>query len=533
MKYVNGFFQLDIRPNGVYAHLYPPHDGGKAVSFQEFTDYLDSCGVQNYNAVALNQQFSQATGKTELLVSASVIDEVDEKAVVRVSNDHMMAFIRFYPPSKRGRLMAEKDILNELEQEGIKYGISMKIIKAYLQSRQFCRDIPIAKGKPVVQGQDAVIEYKFNTSPTSKPKLNEDGSVDFHELNLFTSIHAGDILARLIPEDPGEDGIDVYGNEIHPAKVKKQVLKYDRNIRISDDQLTIYSEVDGDVKLEQDTVFVSNTYSVPADVDASTGDIEYNGNVVVAGNVRSGFCVKASGDIEVNGIVEGATLIAGGNIVIKRGAQGMGKAYLEAKNDIVTKFIESCTVKAGNVINTGSSLHSDLTAGQSITVSGKRGFLIGGTISAGKLIEACVIGNKMNTQTILKVGVDPEVMERFKGVSISMKEKQVEIQNHQQTLNGVKRKLQEGKQVLPNQILLAKQAGESLKHLNEELEKDLKEYNDLKKEIEDNKDGRVLVEHIVFAGVVIYISNHVYPLKDNRSRCQFRFDGADITTGPL
>lgn len=533
MKYVNGFFQLDIRPDGVYAHVYPPMEGGKGVSVQEFVEYIDNCGIQNYDLVALNKVFSQITEETDVFVSTSTISEVNETARVRISADRMMAYIRFYPPSKNGKFMTEKDILNELARENIKYGVSTKVIKAYLLGRQFCRDIPIAKGKAVVQGKDAVIDYKFDTCPTSKPKLNEDGSVDFHELNLFTSVKAGDLLAELTEEDLGEEGIDVFGNKIIPYKVRKKVLKYGRNIRISEDKLKIYSEVDGDVKLEKDTVFVSNTYSVPADVDASTGDIDYNGNVTVAGNVRSGFTIKATGDIEVNGIVEGATLIAGGNIVLKRGAQGMGKGILEAQNDIVTKFIESCTVKAGHVINTGSSLHSDLTAGESVVVSGKKGFLIGGTISAGQIIEACVIGNKMNTQTILKVGVEPEVMDRFKDLTVSIKEKQEEILNHQQVLNGVKKKLKEGKTVLPNQIMLAKQASESLTKLNEELEKESEEYINLKQEIENNKDGRVLVDNVVFPGVYIYISNRVYPVKDNRSRCQFRIDGADVVTLPL
>ena len=49
----------------------------------------------------------------------------------------------------------------------------------------------------------------------------------------------------------------------------------------------------------------------------------------------------------------------------------------------------------------------------------------------------------------------------------------------------------------------------------------------------NNKDGKVIVDHVVFPGVCIYISNRVYPVKDNRSRCQFRIDGADVVTLPI
>jgi hypothetical protein len=528
MKYTNGFFQLDIRSNGVYAHIYPAKENGKPVDVQEFAEYIEKCGVHEYNLPELNKVISQVKDETEIFVSSEVISQVPEMATVRVTADRMTAYIRFYPPSLQGKYMTERDILNELQRVKVTNGIAMKVVKAYMAGRQFCRDIPIAKGKAVVSGKDAVITYYFETNPTAKPLLLEDGTVDFHSLNLFTSVKKGDLLAELTLDVPGEEGTDVYGNRVLPPKVKKKVLKYGRNIRLTEDKTQIYSEVDGDVKLEGDTVFVSNTYVVPADVDASTGDIQYDGNVVVTGNVRAGFKVEATGDIEVNGVVEGAFVKAKGNIVLKRGIQGMSKGVLEAGNDIITKFIESSNVQAGNVINTGSSLHSDLVAEEAVIVSGKKGFLIGGTVSAGKRIEASVFGNKMNTPTVLKVGVKPEVMDRFKELTATIKEEQEEMLKQKQVLEGLKKKMQEGQKLLPNQVALAKQASESFKTLGHSLEEDSAEYMILKKEIEENTRGKVVVNHAVYPGVHIYISNRVYPVKDIRSRCQFRLDGADV-----
>ncbi len=533
MKYTNGFFRLNIKENGVYVHIYPAKDGGKQIVIQELAEYIEKCGIHDYNLSELNRGIERATEEVELFVSPTVISEVNEMAKVRVTDDKMIAIIRFYPPSMNGKFMTEKDIYNELERYQITNGIATKVIKAYTMGQQFCRDIPIAKGTPVVQGKNAEIVYKFETAPTAKPKLLEDGSVDFHELNLFTSVKQGDLLAELIPGQQGTEGKDVFGNIIPPARLKPCVLKHGRNIRMSEDKTKIYSEVDGDVKLEGDTVFVSNTYTVPADVDASTGDIHYNGNVYVTGNVRSGFVIEATGDIEVKGVVEGARLVSGGNIVLKRGVQGMGKGYLEAKHDIVTKFIESSTMKAGGTINTGSSLHSDLTAGDRVIVSGRKGFLIGGTISAGKRIEASVFGNKMNTATTLKVGVEPEVMERYKELTTLIKEHQDELLQHKQTLDTLKKKMAEGLKLLPNQLVMAKQSGDALKNLNEILEKESAEYMVVKKEIEENTGGRVVVNHTIFPGVTICISNRVFPLKDIRSRCQFKAEGADIVSLPI
>lgn len=533
MKYLNAFFQLDIRQDGVYAHIYPAMDKGAPIQIQEFVEYIEKCGIRNYDLSRLNKEILAVREETDVFVSSDSISEVPEMAKVYITKDRMMAMIRFYPPSLNGKYMNERDIMNELARVNVKYGIADKVIKAYLAGRQFCRDIPIAKGKAPVPAKDAQIIYHFNTAPTAKPELLEDGSVDFHSLSLFTSVSAGDLLAELIPEKQGEPGINVINMQIPTNKPKKKMLKYGRSIRISEDGTKIFSEVDGDVKLEGDTVFVSDTYTVAADVDASTGDITYNGNVVVTGNVRSGFKVEATGDIEVNGVVEGAVLKAGGNIVLKRGVQGMNKGSLEAGNDIVTKFIESCQVTAGNIVNTGSSLHSEIVAGDSIVVSGKKGFLIGGTSASGKLIEASVFGNKMNTPTTLRVGVKPEVMERFKELTTLIKEQQEEMLEQTQILDSIKKKLKAGQKLLPNQLVLGKQATERIKELETSLENSSEEYMNLKKEIEENTNGKVVVNQMIFPGVNIFISNRVCQIKENRSRCQFRIDGADVVSVTL
>ncbi len=40
------------------------------------------------------------------------------------------------------------------------------------------------------------------------------------------------------------------------------------------------------------------------DIDNSTGDIEYNGDIMVKGNVLAGFSVKAKGDVIVQGLLK-------------------------------------------------------------------------------------------------------------------------------------------------------------------------------------------------------------------------------------
>ena len=137
MKYTNSYFQLNIRENGVYLHVYPEKDGGKKLNIQEIVAYLDKCGVSGYDAAELNRNLSVIKEEKDVFVSPEKISEVDEMAEIRVTPDRMMAVIRFYAPSVNGKYMTEKDILNELKRVNISYGVAEKVIRAYLAGRQF------------------------------------------------------------------------------------------------------------------------------------------------------------------------------------------------------------------------------------------------------------------------------------------------------------------------------------------------------------------------------------------------------------
>ena len=97
---------------------------------------------------------------------------------------------------------------------------------------------------------------------------------------------------RSFSEDLGDVGTNVMGEKLKPREVKKKKLKYGRNITVSEDKLTMISEVDGHVTLVDDKVFVSDVLTVE-NVDNSTGDIDYEGSVQVNGNVCANFTIKA------------------------------------------------------------------------------------------------------------------------------------------------------------------------------------------------------------------------------------------------
>ncbi len=528
MAKVNGYFRLQIEDNGVYIKLIPPTEDGEPITMADIMSYLSMVKMPKYDIAALNQVVLALKEPTLMKLTEADFSPVSEKAKVQVAQDRMTATIRLYPPSNHGKLFEKKDMIGELTHAGIKYGVAEAILDALVENPIYCQDIMVAKGKEVQEGTDAKIEYHFETKPLAKPKLNVDGTVDFHQLNIFTKVKKDQLLATLTPEFLGEEGIDVYGKRIYPQKVKKLSLKYGRNIRLSEDKLQMFSEVDGDVKLEKDTVFVSNSFVVAADVDASTGDIVYEGNVVVNGNVRTGFSVQAKGDIEVKGVVEGADLYSGGNIVLTRGIQGMNRGKLEAAGDIITKFIESAKVKAGGTVRSGSILHSVVDAGDTIICEGKKSFVIGGSLSALNEISVMTIGNHMGTVTNVKLGVEASVLENLNDMQKEFEENKGEIEKARQVLVLFKKRMQGGQKIPPDKIQMIREAGDTIKRLElrqEELQLLIKESRDL---IEANARGRLRVSETAYPGVRIQIANSTYIVKDNIRFSQFQLDSGEV-----
>lgn len=528
----NGYFKIVNKPDGTYLRIMPPDGNGRPVRLDEVMHYIESNKLGEYNQQILAKEIKTARRMTDVKLNAMEAPPIDEIIRVSLSEDKMNAVARFYPPSDDGKDLSLQGIMDALETCGIKYGLDKEAIDSYIANRLYCTDYLVAKGQPVRDGRDAVIEYHFNINPNKRPKHNEDGTVNWHQLDTINHVSAGEVVATLTPEDVGEDGINVLGNVTKPRKVQKKTFKYGKNLYVSEDGLKLITEVSGHVTLEVDKVFVSNTYQVAADVDNSTGDIEYDGNVIVTGNVIAGFSIKATGDIIVNGVVEGANLEAGGQIILQRGVQGMNKGRLKAGGNIVSKFMENANVISGGFIESEAILHSNITAKGDIVVSGKKGLIIGGYVRSATLIEAKTIGNMMETATIVEVGIDPAVKDKVNRLRIKMQEQSEDKYKLKQVITLLQKKQQQ-EGISEDKLKKLQAATKQVIVLDQELKTLRKEYDALLLELEERADASIKVTGSIYPGTKIIVSDAHKYLKAKEDYCKFVKDEGEVTRKPL
>ena len=242
---MNGYFRLVNDADKTSIKLIPPTDGDKPLDINDVVEYMT---MKNYacDLPTLRRAVEKAA-ETENVLLLEQTGHYKERGCCKftIAPDKMSVYAKFYAASEGGEEMSAEEIAGDLQAKGVRYGIRHDAIEQFVRQRQYCEDILVAEGTPPVQGQDAYIEYHFNTDKKAKPTLNEDGSVDFFHLNILNHCNKGDVLAVLHPEVPGEDGENVFGERLKPAEVKKETFRFGNHIELSEDGLTLTSLVNG------------------------------------------------------------------------------------------------------------------------------------------------------------------------------------------------------------------------------------------------------------------------------------------------
>lgn len=334
---------------------------------------------------------------------------------VRVSEDGLEAYLRLYPTDEKQDYTVS-DLEDMLEKAGIREGIDKEALRTIVENKSYYAEHLVAVGSPAQDGQDGEFEFLFNRMPDNKPKILPDGTVDYGNLKDLPVVEAGAELVRYRPAVAGINGVDVYGKPL-TAKIGKelQVLK-GKGFAMSDDKLLYTATVTGKVEYENERLMVSDMLTIDGDVTILTGNVQFSGDVFVKGSVFIGMTIQAKGSITVNGHVEGAQLIAGKDVILKSGMQGAGKGEIRAGGEVSGKFFEQATIYAKGSVRANAILNCHIMSEQEILVSGKKGVIVGGSVSAIQKIEATIIGNVSEVKTRINLGVDGETDQHIKKV---------------------------------------------------------------------------------------------------------------------
>lgn len=340
---------------------------------------------------------------------------------LNVSEDKMQVMLDLFPPSSEGKKFLFKQLFEELLQFGLKTEIDGQAIEAGITSLEGKElplyNIKIATGFQPLDGVDGKIEYFVNTKVDFSPQVDNDGRVDFYNLNIINSVEKGQDLVLYHPHIEERDGKNVFGDLI-PAR-KARVIKFPQGKNTyteSENPNLLKSKVDGIIIEKDGIISVSEIYKINGNVDYSTGNINNKGSVSVLGDVKSGFSMEVNDAVDVRGIVEDCVIKAGADVRVTSGFSGKGKGVIFSQGNVDVRYVRNQRIHSRKSINVSNEVFdSELFAAHRIQVAGGRNMsILGGYTIAGNTIEVNCLGNEYGVKTIVEAGFDYNLISRVK-----------------------------------------------------------------------------------------------------------------------
>ena len=343
---------------------------------------------------------------------------------LQISENRVEAWIRV-PKTAQGTsdIQPIKDLI---KKRGIKYGV-----KDDLEIRKFLKECTdphekfiVAQGIAPSVGKPASIEYHFNTESDTAGVINEDGSIDFTARGDSPFVKRGQLLAEKHPMEQPKSGVDVFGETLLVGDVDDVPLEGGDGTELSEDGLKLSSTITGQPSIDiKGIISVLESFTVNGDVDFKTGNINFNGNVVVKGTVKEGFTVECE-ELTAQEINGGIIRIRGDLKV----SNGIVNSTVQTEGSVQAKFLNKVKLFGyGDMMITREIMESHIAI--SGALKNDTGRITASTIAARKGMSVKQIGTDKAEYSTVKAGADDHIRwiaEKFES-RIEKKQKELDL----------------------------------------------------------------------------------------------------------
>ncbi len=442
--------------------------------------------------------------------------QLDAQPLIYVTVDQLAAWLVVFPPIGEGRELDKEMLDGILKESGVSYGLNTELLDALpdAQDRYFHLFL-IARGRAVVHGKDGYIEDFFKRNVRKKFEEDEHGRVDYFHLNIVQNVEKGQPICQIVPPVPGVAGRTVLDEEITCKEGKTPNLPKGRNTEASEDGMQLLAVKAGRVEFSGRSFVVKSVLEISGNVDFSTGNINFVGDVHIHGDVGSGFSVRTIGNVTIDGVVEAAEIEAGGDLIVAKGILGDSRAMIRAHHDVYAKYMENCTVHCRGSLQTDCIVNCDVYCDGEVNVRSGRGTIIGGRIRAAQGVDAKVVGSKSESVTSIFLGGQPFADFERETLLLNIKKQEAELEKLERQPDSPTRTQRMGKLRLDLSIGRMK-----LSQFDKELKK-------IKEKLEEQGGCRLKCS-IAYPGVALTIGDLTMPLAKETSMVDARLVGGEI-----
>jgi len=534
MDDIAGVVECRDEDGELYIMVYPETD--KKLLTEKLTEIYEN--AVDGDLALVKKVINMASGKWECVGNIPIEYDRDLDHLITVKTSQMKAYMGVTMEAKSKNLTVDK-LLARLKIVGVVFGIKREVLEDILVKQLFEQHLLVAEGIPPIEGKDGSIEMKLNTEKSSKPKVLDDGSVDFREIEAFTTVFAGDVIATQIPADYGTPGKDVLGNDVPPKPRKEYIMKPAPFISVSPDGKDLIADTTGVLINKGGVLSIKERLEIKT-VDYNTGNVRFPGTIEIEGNVAAGFCVESESDIIIHGMVESATIkTKGGLVKISGGITGKNNTLISAKTSISVNFAQDAEFECieGDV-NVASYLRHCNVICKNFKTLNEKSSVIGGKIEASETITVSNASNEEGVAT--ELALYSQVEKELIAKRIKLEEVQKPLAEllknaeyiYKSKATAIKTFGYKAGSPQYNDYLAVKKKYEEVKAKNDLVENNLVAINTKFAE-ERLHSGVIKISKNGYTGTTIKIGKYKHPLKDNVLGREFYLDGPEIICGQL
>jgi uncharacterized protein (DUF342 family) len=499
----NGFFGIENRNGDAVLKVTRPGKSGIPVDPAQVLTRVKLFGVEGFDPVQIRKIIQVADGEFHKIGKWTGGDPEDSRAEIQVREDKMEASVILHPAKHGGRVLSKTDLLKQIRDFGIQYGIQEDILDELADNPEYFKPYTIALGSEPRPGGDGNIELLFDSSNQPVLEENENGRVDFREIGIIKSVSAGKILAKKQDPKPGQNGTNVYGQPLPFPPGREAEYKLGPNVKLSESGKEVIATITGRPVVDRDgTIRVDEVVHLE-NVDYSTGNVDFPGTIIVEEKIADGFSLTTQGSLIIKKSVGKVYLKAKGDVILSGGFMGRGGGTIQAEGEIFARFIEQGKMISGkSVFIEEAAMHSEITAELDIVVQGGRGEIIGGDMIAGRSVTCNKLGAIVETKTTVTVGTPPDFIEELEKMRKEIHAKKEVLLKVEQTMNrlteeSTKRDLSEEERQTIIKLKEVEQKYQNLLRISQN------QYDTALNSFEPKKDSFLLAEKEIHPGVVI------------------------------
>lgn len=451
---------------------------------------------------------------------------IKREPVIRISYDRMEAYI-LLPILGDNEAYTVDELMDAAAKNGVVFGIDCDLISDMVESRNFGHEICFARGQKPQDGEDGRYEFLFDYNLNKKPKIRDDGSVDYWSVHSVEVVKKGQEIARYIEPVEGKDGKDVFGKVIQAKRGKPLPPLAGRGFEKSADGLLYVATIDGKIEKNKNRILINPVLEINGDVDVGTGNIDFIGDVIVHGNVRTGARIMSSQSITVDGICEGCVLEAGKDIILRSGMIGRNKARLIVKGNLFAKFIEYTEVNVEGYVEADSAVNSIIVSNDMVLFKGGHASIVGGKVYGCAGIDVANLGNDAFIKTEVHVGVHKKIKIKIAELERLIMQKQQLLDNITAGLKQIEmleEKTADRENLDEKKMALTRAKIEKTADINANKE----ELGRLQSIVERSTNATVKVTELTYPNVEVYINNSKLVTKDEVGPAEFMEKDAGI-----